>query len=265
MNQSGDEVIVLGNGIGFNKSKNDIVDKDHVEKVFLLSDEKMTQFEQMVKNIPITSIQTSEKIISYAKESLRMELNDNIYISLTDHLNFAIERKKKGFVFQNAILWEIKRYYPKEFSIGQKAVEIVREDLKIDLPEDEAGFFALHIVNAELLGDTSQGMEMPEIIKDIVNMVKFSIGKNIVEKDISYDRFITHLKFFLHRVGTKQLYSKQDMPWATGIKESYPAAYKCTLRIQSYVKARLQYDTSEEEITYLTIHIQRMIDRSEKE
>lgn len=100
------EVIVLGNGVGFQKKKGDLLDKKRIEKVFHLSDEKMSQFEQLVKSIPLSSIKTAERVIAYAKESLNIELNDNIYIALTDHLNYAIERKRQGIEFQNALLME---------------------------------------------------------------------------------------------------------------------------------------------------------------
>lgn len=211
--------------------------KKRIEKVFHLSNEKLSQFEQMVNSIPLSSIKMAEKVISYAKETLNTELNDNIYIALTDHLNYAIERKRQGIEFQNALLWEIRKFYPKEFQIGQKTVEIVREDSGVQLSQDEAGFFALHIANAELQEESSRGMEMPEIIRDILNLVKFSI-----ERDFKED----------------------DLPWAAGLKQEYPLAYKTAIRIKSYIKAKLHYEISEEEISYLTIHIQRMINREDQ-
>ncbi len=258
---AGQEVIVLGNGVGFQKKKGEILDKKRAEKVFHLSDKNLSQFEQLVSTIPLSSIRTSEKVIACAKSELKTELNDNIYISLTDHLNYAVERKRQGIEFENALLWEIRKYYPKEFAIGKKAVEIVKKELGVQLSDDEAGFFALHIVNAELQTDSSYGMEMPEIIKDILNLVKFSIGKDFEEDDLSYERFITHLKFFLQRVISHKVYTDEESTWAAGLKEAYPLAHKTALRIKSYIKAKLSYEISEEEITYLTLHIQRIIGR----
>lgn len=141
-------------------------------------------------------------------------------------------------------------------------MEIINEDLGIQLSEDEAGFFALHIANAELQGDTSLGMELLEIIKDILNLVKFSVGKEFQEDSLSYERFVTHLKFFLQRIINKKTYSEEDNFWAKELKKEYPLARKTALRIKSYMKAKLQYEVSDEEVTYLTIHIQRIISRN---
>lgn len=264
IDDGGEEVIVLGNGVGFGKQRGDVPERRRIEKVFHLSNEKLSQFEQLVKRIPLSSIRTSEKVIAYAKSQLKAELNDHIYIALTDHLNYALERKAQGIEFQNALLWEIRRYYPKEYSIGRKAVEIIREDLGISLSEDEAGFFALHIANAEFQGESPMGFEMPDMIKDILNLVKFSLGKDFHEDELSCGRLVTHLKFFLQRVMSQKTYRESDHPWARGLKQEYPLAHTTALRIKSYIKARLQYDVPDEEVTYLIIHIQRIISRMDE-
>ena len=49
--------------------------------------------------MPEEHIQCVSEIISYAEVSLGKKLNEYIYITLTDHLNFAIERQKKGILF----------------------------------------------------------------------------------------------------------------------------------------------------------------------
>ncbi len=44
------------------------------------------------------------------KSTLKKSLNDTIYISLTDHLYTALERKKQGIAIKNLLLWDIKRF-----------------------------------------------------------------------------------------------------------------------------------------------------------
>lgn len=46
--------------------------------------------------MPKEYIDTSTEIIDNIKSKLDKKLNDNIYITLTDHLSFAIERKKEN-------------------------------------------------------------------------------------------------------------------------------------------------------------------------
>ena len=55
----------------------------------------------MLTDIPIERVKICNKIIQYAKDTLQKNINDNIYVSLTDHINFAIERVEMGVPFQN--------------------------------------------------------------------------------------------------------------------------------------------------------------------
>jgi beta-glucoside operon transcriptional antiterminator len=47
-------------------------------------------------------------------------LQESLYITLTDHCYFAIERQKNGLAIKNVLLWDIKRLYPKEFELGRR-------------------------------------------------------------------------------------------------------------------------------------------------
>ena len=47
------------------------------------------------------------------------------------------------------MLWEIRHYYNHKYRIGLEAIAVIRKYLDLELPVDEAGFIALHILNAE--------------------------------------------------------------------------------------------------------------------
>ena len=64
------------------------------------------------------------------------------------------------------MLWDIKRFYEEEFRLGKKALDMIRERFKVDLPEDEAAAIALHIVNAEMdESDLTQTMKVTKIMQ----------------------------------------------------------------------------------------------------
>lgn len=256
--EHGKEVVVMGKGIAFQKKKGDSIEQERIEKIYSLPQESATKFESLVKDIPYEYISTASKIISYAKRTLSKELNDTIYITLTDHLNFAVERVKNGMELENALLWEIKRFYQPEFEVGLKALEVIRDDLGVELSEDEAGFFALHLVNAQVGGDMHKTMNLPGILKDISNVVHYTFGRIPDDSDLYYERFVTHLKFFLERSLKGEVYDQGNEEFNTFVKTQYPKSYRCALRIRSYLKARLQCDVPDEEVTYLTMHIQRI-------
>ena len=259
------EVVIMGKGIGFQKKKGDEIDQEKVEKIFCIPRENSSQFEQLVKDIPYEHMQLAEKVIRYAKEKLGKHLNKNIYITLTDHLNFAVERQKQGAEFQNALLWEIQKFYQQEYQIGLKAIEMVKDKLGVELPEDEAGFIALHIVNAEMDGDIRQAGDITTMIKDMINIVRYTFGVELDESSLSYERFVTHLKFFVQRAVRGEMYESDDIEFNRSIQKRYPLGYECALKMQDYVNKKMKYEVSEEELTYLTIHITRVIRRDREE
>ena len=180
-------------------------------------------------------------------------------ITLTDHLNFALTRHRQGIQIQNALLWEIQKFYQEEFRVGLQALSIIEKELGVRLPEDEAGFFALHIVNAEMDADMMQTIHVPEIIKDIMNIVCYTFQREPDSGSYVYERFVTHLKHFLQRAVKGEQYGTDDCEELNGmIRESFPKSYRCALRIKSYIKARMKYEVSLEEVTYLAIHLQKM-------
>jgi len=255
------EIVVMGKGIGFQKKSGEEMNQKLMEKKFSLPDENRSQFEELLKDIPYEHIRTASRIVTYIRAHLSKQLNKNIYITLTDHLNFALERARQNISMENALLWEIKRFYPEEFKLGVKALKIIKEELDVLLSEDEAGFFALHIVNAEMPGDIQQTIQTTEIIKDIMNIISYTFGIFPNETSLYYERFLTHLKFLLKRImkESEYKYNDADDPLNCMIREKFVESYRCARRIQNYIKARLQYKLPEEELTYLTIHISRII------
>lgn len=145
--ETGLEVVIMGRGIGFQMKRGQKVPVEKVEKIFRIKSQSIAgQLKELLAKMPLEQVQISNEIISYAKKTMKLKLNQSIYVTLTDHISFAISRCKKGIHLENALLWEIKRFYPQEFELGRYAVELVKKRLDVEMPEDEAGFIALHCI-----------------------------------------------------------------------------------------------------------------------
>ena len=209
--KSGAEVIVMGRGIGFKKKQGEVVPADQISKIFRIKSRTLTeQFKELLANMPLERVRISDEIISHAKDHLKLKLNQSIYVTLTDHINFAIERVSQGIEPQNALLWEIKRFYPQEFQLGIYALELIQDRLDILLPEDEAGFIALHFVNAEYGTDIRDAVKFPDQMQAIVDIVERDLGILLDESSLHYERFMTHIKFLIQRIYRKELLSSED-------------------------------------------------------
>lgn len=257
--KSGAEVIVMGRGIGFKKKQGEMVPADQISKIFRIKSRTLAeQFKELLANMPLERVRISDEIISHAKDHLKLKLNQSIYVTLTDHINFAIERVSQGIEPQNALLWEIKRFYPQEFQLGIYALELIQDRLDILLPEDEAGFIALHFVNAEYGTDIRDAVKFPDQMQAIVDIVEHDLGILLDESSLHYERFMTHIKFLIQRIYRKELLSSEDRELSLMMRRKYPREYECSVKVAEYIMQATGSRLSEEEIMYLSVHIRRV-------
>lgn len=258
------EKILMGKGIGFGKKIGDLVDESKIEKIFVLSSqEQMHKFLELLAEIPLKYMYLADDIINYAKLTIGTKLSDYLYISLVDHVYAAIKRFKKGMKIFNALYYEIKRFYPDEFSVGEFALNLIKNEIGVELPLDEAGFIALHIVNAYTDNRSiQQVMAITELVQNITNIVKYEFKVDFDESSLNFYRFITHLKFFAKRVIDNQIYlDEADDDFFIMVKKKYKNSYNCVLKIKYFLKKAYQHELTNEEAIYLTIHIERVIYR----
>lgn len=257
--KSGAEVIVMGRGIGFKKKQGEVVPADQISKIFRIKSRTLAeQFKELLANMPLERVRISDEIISHAKDHLKLKLNQSIYVTLTDHINSAIERVSQGIEPQNALLWEIKRFYPQEFQLGIYALELIQDRLDILLPEDEAGFIALHFVNAEYGTDIRDAVKFPDQMQAIVDIVERDLGILLDESSLHYERFMTHIKFLIQRIYRKELLSSEDRELSLLMQRKYPREYQCSVKVAEYIMQATGSRLSEEEIMYLSVHIRRV-------
>lgn len=266
-NQKGKEVIVMGRGISFNKVAGDYVDPDKVDKIFLLNENEFTaRLTELLNDIPVVHLELASGIVTYANEVLHTELNDNLYLTLTDHIHFALQRFEKGILLKNAMLFEIKRFYRKEFEIGLDALKMIEQTTGLSLGEDEAGFIALHLVNARMDGtEVRSTIKMTEIVQNILNIVTYHYKVVLDETSLNYSRFLTHLQYFSMRVLKKETNNSGEEFLYNQVKLTYVKAYECVGKINEYLEKSHGQSLSKDEYVYLTIHIQRVTERNNLE
>lgn len=262
--ENGEETIVMGKGIGYQKAKGDTIDKEKINKVFRISNREVSdKLQELFNKIPIEHMKLSGEIIEYAENILGKKLNEGIYISLSDHTYTAIKRIKNNITVRNALLWEIKKFYKEEFKIGMKALDLIEEKTHVRLPEDEAGFIALHIVNAQLDIEQPKVQEITKLIEEIITIVRINFRIEFNEDSVFYYRFITHLRYFAQRLFSNSTYnSGADDELVNIIKIKYPEEFKCVSKIKLFISKKYNYELSNDEYVYLTIHIAKVIQDS---
>lgn len=260
LDEQGNEIIVMGRGLGFGRKPKEEIPTEKIEKTFQLkTSSENNKLIDIIQDIPMEHIKAADQIILHAKTVLGDKLKDTIYLSLIDHINCAIDRQKNNLLFQNPLLWETKQYYPTEFQVALHSLTILKEELGIEFPVDEAGFIALHFITSEYETSMNVTFDIPKLINEIVQIIETKFNVEINRESIHFERFITHLKFFAARVlQSKQIPDDGDFLFRSMIREQYKESYNCANEIKVLIQNNYQVEISEEEVVYLTVHIKRI-------
>lgn len=261
VNYNGQEMVALGKGIGFGKRPGEEVLTSAIDKMFYsVDDENISTYIQYAESIESIYFEVTQETIDYAEKLLQVKLSNGVYFTLADHLQFAIERFQKDVRLNNRVLWEIKLYYPQEFQVGQFMVERVGDVFDLNLPEEEAANIAFHIINArqehEAQLDTVKSAKM---INNIVNIVKYSAGLDEADNPLHFQRFITHVKYFVERILTNRMLFGKDDVLFNHIYDQYGEAVDVANKIKMHILTFQEVAISDEELMYLIIHIDRLL------
>lgn len=259
MDENGQEIIIMGKGIAFGKKQGQDVELVSGYKIFSNSDLELNQrFKKIVSDIPEEYMKITEQVVLILEKEYDKKVNDIIYVTLTEHIHGAVERFKKGIQIKNPLLLDIKRLFKDEYEVSKQTLEVIKEEFGISFDEDEAGYIAQHIVNAQLDDDMTDVVNITKIMQEILNIIKYSYRMEFNEESIYYYRFVTHLKFFAQRILNRSSYEDDNEEIFEVFKEKYTNSYNCVLKINSLIKKTYNYELSKDEQLYLMIHIERI-------
>lgn len=255
------EFVFFGKGIGYSRKIGQTVDDEDINRVFIPVDNRQVQeYLRLFDSIPAIYFDITQQIINKAEKLLDTKLNTSLFFTLSDHLNFSIERHKNGLNILNHVFWEIKNYYPIEFSVGEYTLKLLKKEIGQVLPKEEAANIAFHIINAQnFTSSTSKGMEYAKLVGGISDIVKYELKIDFDREDIHYQRFITHLKFFVERYYEGKMIVEDDSGLFDQIAKIYPKALIVSFKVKDYIEIINDVKVTKEEVAYLTVHINRLM------
>lgn len=261
LNERGEEIIVTGKGLGFRKMPYILEDISLIEKKYIVP--KNTKASEILESIPNEVIKVTEKVIRSGYKELNMEFNADILLTLSDHINFAIQRSKEGVEIRSPLQWEIKHIYPKEYKIGFNSIEIIENNLGIKLHKNEAAFIALHFINAQIGNhDMTETTKITTIMGEILSLIKYKFKIEFNEDSFEFTRFVTHIRYFIIRqVNNKPLDNDNNDMFAL-MKDKLTEELDCVEIIEKHLNKNYGWKCTNDEKLYLMLHIQRI--RKEK-
>lgn len=262
-----DEVVIFGRGVGFRKRHGDRVDESRIEKVFVTTKKQNAYFESLLQEIPTGYVDMTYRAVKRAEGDLGAELGSSTFIAVLDHINFALSRAKKGRFITNPLLWEIRSAYAAEYEAALNTLDIIEEETGVRLPPDEAGTIAIHYFNAQ---DPKRHLKSTyktvELIGRIIGAIEDDFNIELDREGINFNRLMTHLRFFVLGLVSDEYRPSglRDSFLFDMVKQQYPQTYACVVHIRSIVRDELGKDVGNEELLYLMLHIQRVVEKTDQ-
>ncbi|NQX35843.1 PRD domain-containing protein [Herbiconiux sp. VKM Ac-2851] len=250
------EVIVFGRGIGFASKPGDTIDQSMIEKIFRLDDDAASRhFASIVGSVPAEVLSATADLVTRARAELTAKISDSLYASLADHLSFAVQRVRSGEQFTVPLAVEVQRFYPSEYAFARSAVAELNDRLDVELPAEEATSIALHVINAQVGGAADSAARMMELTRSVLDIVRLHFGLDYRDDDPAYLRFVTHVRFFAQRVLLGESVQRDDAELLQLLRTQKPAAFVSVDKVDAFVMRSHGHAMSASEKVYLGLHI----------
>lgn len=261
-NERGEELVLLGRGLGFQASAGDFVDDSLVERVFAPTGSATAdRLAALVNEIPLADIELTERIVQLGRERLGGHVTEHVLIPLADHISFALRRAREGAQIEYPLAWEVAALYPKEHAFGRAALKVIERERAVRLPDVEAVPLALHFVNAQFgASDEAMGLtvKMTQVLGRALEIISEELEVRVDESSVEVARFVTHLRYlFLRDPSTRAARVAEDQ-LHSALREAKPREYGCGSRIAELLTERFGWEMGEDERLYLALHVARL-------
>jgi beta-glucoside operon transcriptional antiterminator len=255
--ERGVERVLLGKGIGYGQKAGSRMAASQGERVFVsLDDADHRNLVELLAQIPAEFIDLTRSIVAEAEKE-GLSLDPHIYLALTDHLHFAVERQRRGLQIVNRLAWEMRTVYPKHYAVGVKALAAMQDRLGVGLPDDEAANIAFHLTNAEVGRQGADSLRVVQLIREITTIVSHTSSIQLNREDLHSARFIAHLQYLVERFFTDRLLRSEDDFLFRSLSERYPRAVASAERVRVFVEGKHGVALPNEEVAFLALHIAR--------
>lgn len=255
-NETGRELILMGNGVGFGKKPTHQIEDMPGAKVYsLVTRQKQQSVLKVVNGIQPGFIEAAGRIIEEA-EKVFSEVNHEILLPMADHIALAAKRAKENRQIPNPFTPDIRVLFSKEYTVAIRGRDIIREMMGYEISDDEVGFLTLHIHAGLSDEQVSVTLDTTRIINEGIRMIEKGFSRKLQEDSLAYTRLMSHLYYMVARTRNGE---STKVDFNDFIFTNYPETGRVAEMVCSYMGNELKKPVAKEEIGFLAIHIQRVI------
>jgi beta-glucoside operon transcriptional antiterminator len=259
IDESGQERVLMGRGLGFQLQPTDVIDPAKVEKTFVLdkgSDGEHAR--QLLTDVPYPVIEAVMSAVDEAERTLGRTLGRRLTLAVIDHIQFVLERLAKGIQIPTTAMPELRVLHAQEFAAATAMARSISTKLDTTLPEEEAVFLTMHLLNATRDEPNGTAALLFRRVQHVMTTVERGLGVKLDTASADYARFILHVQFLLQRLVAKSMLRGSDTSFFEFAKLSYPRSYAIAGDVKAYVTAATGSDLTDEELLYVIVHVERL-------
>ncbi|WP_291055860.1 PRD domain-containing protein [Herbiconiux sp.] len=259
IDESGQERVLMGRGLGFQLKSGDTLDDTKVEKTFVLDQGSEAEHaRQLLTDVPYPVIEAVTRAVDEAERTLGRSLGRRLPLAVIDHVQYVLERLQKGIRIPSTSMPELRVLHPQEFAAAAAMATSISAQLGTELPREEAVFLTMHLLNATRDEPNGTAALLFRRLQHVVGTVEEGLGVHLDTGSADYARFILHIQFLLQRLVAKSMLRGSDTSFFEFAKRSYPRSYAIAEDVKSYVSAATGSELTDEELLYVIVHVERL-------
>lgn len=205
--------------------------------------------------IDVNLLHSITNVLNIFIESTSLQVTEYEYQSLSIHLAIAIERIKKNFYIDKKIA---PANAPSKYAT--LLIELLEEKFQIQLPDYEREYIDIHILAIEKSSLNDTDGEMLQVLDDsekLQQIIRSTLGGYSPDEEL-INSLLVHLNAAVKRL---KLEVSIHNPYTEEIKGNFSGAFAISIELASAIEAGFAIKLNEDEIAFITLHIQSFLDR----
>lgn len=249
------EYLIMGKGVGFGMKPTQELTIRPDMKIFSLAEtSERGAVKDIVKHVDPVYLEIAEEVLQHADENFE-HVDHNIVFPMADHLEYASMRIQNNEQISNPLLNDIKILFYREYKTAEIVRDLLKEQLRLEISEDEIGYVAMHIHSATSQDKLSQTLETAHAVRNCINQIEEITGNSISVDSLSYNRMMNHIRYMVARI---QKHEPLKIDMNDYVSTTFPESFGIAATICHELSKSLGAPTDEMEIGYLAMHIERV-------
>lgn len=251
------EYLLMEKGIGFGKKTAERMEIGEDTGVYsLVNIKNAKETTPSVKEIPPIYLEAAGMLLDEAEKRIG-KVDRSVLIPLADHIDFAVRRIQENGEISNPINSDIQVLFHMEYKVAKQILPFLKENCNITMSESEIGYIALHIHSAIAETNVASSMQIARCVRECISLMEQEMNQKIPVTTLSYNRLMNHVRYMVLRANQNE---KIRLSMNDYMEIHFKKAYRIAAYICGEMGKILHVTLDENEIGYLTMHIQRCME-----